>query len=126
MLHTKDSPHISKSQFKWNKRWQPLLESDGLGYLSAQNHITPHIGITGRLFGFRSKGDEERFASRELPKPGYRRVRPTIQYVVKYKITGCAVKGVVVCDVEYNFSPQYACSRALDYHSLSTPNVLMP
>ncbi|CAN0481165.1 unnamed protein product, partial [Scytosiphon promiscuus] len=25
-------------------RWQPLVESDGLGYLSTQEHVTPHMG----------------------------------------------------------------------------------
>jgi len=26
--------------------WQPLLESDGRGYFSRQEHVTPHIGLT--------------------------------------------------------------------------------
>jgi len=37
-----------------NKRrwpWQPLLESDGRGYFTKQEHVTPFIGFTGRLLG---------------------------------------------------------------------------
>lgn len=48
------------------------MESDGLGYISTQEHVTPHIGITARLFGFDSADDEEAFASRTLDKPSYR------------------------------------------------------
>jgi len=28
-----------------NRYWQPLLESDGRGYFSRQEHVTPHIGF---------------------------------------------------------------------------------
>ena len=48
------------------------MESNGLGYISVQEHVTPHIGITARFFGFNSKEDEEAFASRKLEGPDYR------------------------------------------------------
>ncbi|CAM9482619.1 unnamed protein product [Ectocarpus fasciculatus] len=52
--------------------WQPLLESNGYGYLSTQEHVTPHIGSTGRYYGFNSEDDERAFASRTVADPGYR------------------------------------------------------
>ena len=30
--------------------WQPLLESDGRGYFSRQEHVVPHFGVTARPF----------------------------------------------------------------------------
>ena len=47
------------------------MESDGLGYLSTQEHVTPHIGVTARFFGFNSDDDEHDFASRKLDEPEY-------------------------------------------------------
>ena len=32
------------------KRWQPLLESDEIGFLYYQEHVCPHIGFTGKSF----------------------------------------------------------------------------
>lgn len=58
-------------QFAKKKRWQPLLETDGLGYISTQEHVTPHVGVTARFFGFNSTADEEAFASREIEDPHY-------------------------------------------------------
>ncbi|CAM9609976.1 unnamed protein product, partial [Hapterophycus canaliculatus] len=54
------------------KRWQPLTETDGLGYITAQEHVTPFIGVTARFFGFQSPGDESAFACRELDPPSYK------------------------------------------------------
>ena len=48
------------------------MESNGLGFLSTQEHVTPHIGVTARFFGFNSKSDEDDFASRKLDQPEYR------------------------------------------------------
>lgn len=48
------------------------METNGLGYITSQEHVTPHIGLTGRLWGFLTPEDEEDFASRELSKPSYR------------------------------------------------------
>ena len=62
---------LDHSQLTNNRRWQPLTESNGLGYLYTQEHVTPHIGITARFFGFNSADDEEAFASRELAEPEY-------------------------------------------------------
>ena len=58
-------------QFRKKKKWQPLMESDGLGYISTQEHVTPHIGSTGRYFGFSSEDDEKEYSSRSLSKPDY-------------------------------------------------------
>lgn len=51
------------------------MESNDLGYIAIQEHVTPHIGVLARLFGFRSEEDEEAFTSRKLSSPKYRRVR---------------------------------------------------
>ncbi|CAM9870915.1 unnamed protein product [Ectocarpus fasciculatus] len=58
-------------QFTEFKKWQPLVESDGLGYVSTQEHVTPHIGSTGRYFGFSSDEDEQDFSSRKIDGPDY-------------------------------------------------------
>lgn len=60
------------AQFKRTKNWQPLLESDGLGYISTQEHVTPHIGVTARFFGFNTAEEEEAWGSRVLDPPPYR------------------------------------------------------
>ena len=39
-------------KLKYESRWQPLLESDSLGFLYHQEHVTPHIGYTGQSFVF--------------------------------------------------------------------------
>eukprot|EP00903_Cladosiphon_okamuranus_P005324 g5322.t1 len=67
------TPKNTPYRFKRTKKWQPLLESDGLGYISTQEHVTPHIGVTARFLGFHSAGDEEAWGSRKLDKPSYRR-----------------------------------------------------
>lgn len=74
----------NSSQFTSKKRWQPLLESDALGYISTQEHVVPHIGATARLFGFNSPEDEEEFASRELSKLSYR--TRSVYFIVYKKI----------------------------------------
>lgn len=58
-------------QFRKIKKWQPLMESDGLGYISTQEHVTPHIGSTGRFLGFSSEEEEKAYSSRTLSKPDY-------------------------------------------------------
>ncbi|CAM9971686.1 unnamed protein product [Ascophyllum nodosum] len=68
------TPYIPRNtpwEFKKKKRWQPLTESDGLGYISSQEHVVPFIGATARYFGFESYKDEEAFANRELDDPDY-------------------------------------------------------
>ncbi len=47
------------------------MESDGLGYITVQEHVTPHIGSTGRYFGFSSEEEEDAYSSRKLGKPDY-------------------------------------------------------
>jgi len=42
-------PNGIGNQRRWP--WQPLLESDGRGYFTKQEHVTPFIGFTGRLHG---------------------------------------------------------------------------
>ncbi|CAM9706452.1 unnamed protein product, partial [Scytosiphon promiscuus] len=64
-------PQNSPYEFKKKSKWQPLMESDGLGYVYVQEHVTPHIGSTGRFFGFSSKDDEDDFAARKLSRPAY-------------------------------------------------------
>ncbi len=64
--------HPSCVQFEHTERWQPLMESNGFGYITTPEHVTPHIGVTARFFGFETAEDEEAYASRELSTPPYR------------------------------------------------------
>ena len=48
-------------------RWQPLLESDNLGFLFYQEHVVPHIGFTGKSFFF----SDEFFCSHTSDDPNY-------------------------------------------------------
>lgn len=48
-------------------RWQPLLEGDGRGYETRQEHVTPHIGLTGKT-AILSTTD---FQGRLAPTPNY-------------------------------------------------------
>lgn len=59
-------------QFKHTMKWQPLLESDGLGYVYAPEHVTPHIGVTGRFWGFNTSEDEDAWGSRQSDRTPYR------------------------------------------------------
>lgn len=77
-IHCLPHLHNITPQFSRKKRWQPLMESDGLGYISTQEHVVPHIGATARFFGFNSTGDEEAFASRKLSSPEYKYVASPI------------------------------------------------
>ena len=47
--------------------WQPLEETDGLGFLYRQNHVTSHIGETGKSFFFTN----EDVCARRLEDPDY-------------------------------------------------------
>lgn len=45
--------------------WQPLIESDGRGYFTKQEHVTPFAGFTTRLYGM----DRSFYDSVKAPKP---------------------------------------------------------
>ena len=47
--------------------WQPLKENNGVGFMFRQEHVTPHIGETGRSYIL---GDED-ICSRNLDPPEY-------------------------------------------------------
>jgi hypothetical protein len=49
--------------------WEPLLESDEMGYFVRQEHVTPHVGFTGRLYGLTTE-EYESFSS-PLPDHDY-------------------------------------------------------
>ncbi|CAN0141131.1 unnamed protein product, partial [Discosporangium mesarthrocarpum] len=66
------TPCNSPWKLKRKHRWQPLVETDGVGYISHQQHVTPYIGATARLFGFESKKKEQEFISRRSPYPNYK------------------------------------------------------
>jgi len=55
----------SKCVKKW--QWEPLLETDGNGYFTKQEHVTPFAGFTGRLYGM-TVSEYESFT---IPKPNY-------------------------------------------------------
>jgi hypothetical protein len=46
---------------------EPLLESNGFGYFTRQEHVTPFAGFTGRLYGL----DAEEYESFSSPLPDY-------------------------------------------------------
>mmetsp|Transcript_27224 Transcript_27224/g.55708 ORF Transcript_27224/g.55708 Transcript_27224/m.55708 type:complete len:601 (-) Transcript_27224:126-1928(-) len=48
-------------------RWQPMLEENGRGYFSRQEHVTPHIGTLAK-HAFLTDND---FQRRVAPKPNY-------------------------------------------------------
>ena len=50
---------------KWN--WEPLLESDGNGYFTKQEHVTPFAGFTARLYGMTTS----EYESFTIPEPDY-------------------------------------------------------
>jgi hypothetical protein len=47
--------------------WSPLLESNNFGYFTRQEHVTPHCGFTGRLYGL----TPEEYESFSSPQPSY-------------------------------------------------------
>lgn len=54
-----------KTPDPWN--WEPLEDTNGFGFFCRQEHVTPHIGFTGRLLGL-TEEDYESFSS---PLPNY-------------------------------------------------------
>jgi len=63
----KNSNEFKKRPKQIRKRWQPLLEDDGRGYFTRQEHVTPHIGILGKPLVL----SREEMKSRGLPKPNF-------------------------------------------------------
>ena len=59
--------HYYVPDYTQENSWKPLLEHDGLGYLTRQEHVTPHIGQTAKSF-FLSDPDICRM---EAPNPKY-------------------------------------------------------
>ena len=55
----------SKCAKKWH--WEPLLETDGNGYFTKQEHVTPFAGFTGRLYGITTS----EYESFTIPEPNY-------------------------------------------------------
>jgi hypothetical protein len=54
-----------QGRYKWF--WEPLLEADGKGYFTRQQHVTPYCGFTGRLLGM----DDEDYKAFSSPDPQY-------------------------------------------------------
>jgi hypothetical protein len=52
---------------KTEDRWQPLLETDGRGFLYNQEHVVPHIGYTGKSMFY----SDEFICSQTAPPPDY-------------------------------------------------------
>ena len=64
---SKKTPSALENSRKGYWPWQPLIESNGLGYFSKQAHVTPFCGFTGRLYGM----DKEYYNSFRSPAPQY-------------------------------------------------------
>jgi hypothetical protein len=64
------------------KTWQPLIESDGLGFFYAQEHVTPHIGTMAKPVIF----SREDIDARNLGNPKYKykdEVKLAIEHVAE-------------------------------------------
>jgi len=74
-----------EKQVKKNKkrriRWAPMLEDNEKGYFTRQEHVTPHIGITGKT-ALLSKKD---FESRSLSSPKYKYLRESKKVINRMK-----------------------------------------
>lgn len=52
------------------KKWYPLLEDNGQGFLFRQEHVTPYIGETVRLYGLGNRTEQcELLKSKKAEKP---------------------------------------------------------
>ena len=56
---------VSKEDCEMAWKWEPLLESNGAGYFTRQEHVTPFVGFTGRLYGLTT----EEYESFMVPPP---------------------------------------------------------
>ncbi|GFH61508.1 hypothetical protein CTEN210_17984 [Chaetoceros tenuissimus] len=61
----KEEEIVSKKDCEKVWKWEPLLESNGAGYFTRQEHVTPFAGFTGRLYGLTS----EEYNSFMVPPP---------------------------------------------------------
>ena len=68
--------------------WQPLVDNDGYGFFSAQEHVTPHIGFTAQTKLYDSVDDMP-----DAPAPNYDFYAESLQVVERVKETsGDAMK----------------------------------
>jgi hypothetical protein len=65
-----------------DKYWQPLTDSDGRGYFSAQEHVTPHIGFNAKPKLYNSTEDFP-----QAPDPEYNFYEEALQVVERLKET---------------------------------------
>lgn len=63
----RDMELVSKEDCEKVWKWEPLLESNGAGYFTRQEHVTPFAGFTGRLYGLTT----EEYESFMVPPPEY-------------------------------------------------------
>ena len=61
------SVHGRGANGELKRRWRPMLENDGRGYETRQQHVAPHIGFTAK----RALLSDEDFLSRSVPDPDY-------------------------------------------------------
>ena len=63
------APKNTPFQLKYRKRWQPLNESDGIGFFYTQKHVTSHLSELGKV---RPVGlSPEQFGNLSLDDPMY-------------------------------------------------------
>ena len=65
-----------------NWPWQPLVDSDGRGFFSKQEHVTPFIGYTARLYGM----DEDHYQSFSAPPPEYNYEEEAVEVLERTRI----------------------------------------
>lgn len=78
---------------KWN--WEPLLETDGKGYFTKQEHVTPFAGFTGRLYGLTNA----EYRGFSIPKPKYNYCEE-VEYVLS-KTKNMATNDKMKVEIEF-------------------------
>jgi len=79
----------------YKRRWQPLLEDNGLGFFYRQEHVTPHIGTRGvpRLH------TRQEIDARRIPNPLYNYVREAEKVVDR--MASVLVNDTAKMEIEY-------------------------
>ena len=71
MVTQATQPILRREQVTAERKWQALSETDDLGYIFFQRHVTPYIGAVARFFGFNSPDDETTFFALTAADPNY-------------------------------------------------------
>lgn len=105
--------------------WQPLLEDDGFGYFSRQEHVTPHLATTAKL-----SLDLDLRDKKAAPEPNYDYYQESLQVVEEMRKTAndpsrkgmitvfdnkLEVRGLAQWATQEQFPDQHSYQRMLLY-----------